>query len=261
MFELFGGVEKSMVVATWVLAISTFILASAAILGFGATIKTLCDNNKIKKAEFLKDLYKDFSKESISNFFVNLEGAIKDKKESELLPNPMDRNGYNNEDRVENEKSLISLLVLFDEIYYFHETKLICKKELDYFAYELKLLSESQAIQNYINQYHELIDSFPYNFEEIRDIYPFTGLRLLYEHYCKINNLTSSVELHTVQDKKEVIMTKSDCSNGCKLVSWYNEVDTASKGSGVEIFIFYLSMVTTLIFLFVYRVSLFGLCQ
>lgn len=157
-----------------------------AILGFGWTIKTLNNNNKIKRAEFLKGLYDELSRGTISEFFSKLEGAIKDKKESELLPNPMERKDYDNNEKVQNEKSLISLLTLFDEIYYFYETKLICEKELVYVAYELKLLSEPQCIRNYIKQYHALIDSFPYNFKEIREIYPFTGLHLLYKDYPNI---------------------------------------------------------------------------
>ena len=157
-----------------------------AILGFGWTIKTLSNNNKIKRAEFLKDLYKELSTETSSNFLTKLEGAIKDKRESELLPNPMERKDYNNNEKVENEKSLISLLTLFDEIYYFYETELICEKELVYVAYELKLIYESQCIKTYIQQYHALIDSFPNNFKEIEKIYPFTGLDLLYREYPKI---------------------------------------------------------------------------
>jgi len=159
---------------------------TVAILGFGWTIKTLNNNNKIKRTEFLKDLYKNLSRETISNFFTKIEGAIRDKNESELLPNPMERKDYYNNEKVENEKSLISLLTLFDEIYYFYETELICEKELVYVAYELKLLCEPPCIKNYIQQYHALIESFPYNFKEIKKIYPFTGLDLLYKDYPKI---------------------------------------------------------------------------
>lgn len=157
-----------------------------AILGFWWTIKTLNNSNKIKRAEFLKDLYGELSRETISTFIIKLEGTIKDKTESELLPDPMERKDYNDTEKVENEKCLISLLTLFDEIYYFYETKLIREEELVYVAYELKLLSEPQCIKNYIQQYHALIDSFPYNFKQIRKIYPFTGLELLYQVYPKI---------------------------------------------------------------------------
>jgi hypothetical protein len=157
-----------------------------AILGFTWTIKTLNSNNKIKRAEFLKDLYGELSREAILTFIIKLEGVIKDKTGPELLPNPMEKKDYNDTEKVENEKSLVSLLTLFDEIYYFYETKLIREKELVYVAYELKLLFEAQCVKDYIQQYHALIDSFPSNFKEIKEIYPFTGLHLLYKDYANI---------------------------------------------------------------------------
>jgi len=51
---------------------------------------------------------------------------------------------------------------------------------------------------------------------------------------------------------------RDKCESQCKLVSWYNEIDGTSKtvtkeeatykGSGVEIFMFYASMLSTLVF-------------
>jgi hypothetical protein len=43
-------------------------------------------------------------------------------------------------------------------------------------------------------------------------------------------------------------MTTSDCKTECKWASWYNEQDTTSNGSRVEIVIFYVSMFFTLVF-------------
>jgi hypothetical protein len=56
MFELFGSVEKSMVVATWVLAISTVILAIGAILYTKVTRKLYTASEH--QAEAIKELTK-----------------------------------------------------------------------------------------------------------------------------------------------------------------------------------------------------------
>ncbi len=105
-------------------------------IGLFLNVWAVIRGNAQKRAEFVINLYSQLTNDEIAKFYERLEWdeitEIKDKSA--------------------DAKVLDKLLALFDNIGHLKRTGNFYKKDMQYFALEMILLYENQAVRDYINR-------------------------------------------------------------------------------------------------------------
>jgi hypothetical protein len=150
-----------------------------AIIGFILTFIGLFINIKIKKSEFIDNLYKEFNDKDFAFFLTILDEAM-DSGDDIAYINSL----KSNKDKFAKfELARDKTLTFIDKLYYYWENNLFIKykllsfKEFEYFAYEIIIISKSKYLDKFISEYYESINNRKpdYDVRFLRKIYPFTG--------------------------------------------------------------------------------------
>jgi len=148
-----------------------------ALGGFGYTIMTFNRNNKIRRSEFIDNLFKEFRDEDILLFLALIDKAMDSGDEFNEIKKLMRDNKVFERFEIGREKTLAYI----DKLYYFWENDLLTLDEWEYFAYEIISLTKSEYIRRHVSKYYEKLEKRPkkYAIKDLKVIFPYTGLLFL----------------------------------------------------------------------------------
>jgi hypothetical protein len=173
--HLWNGI-LSMICSTYTCWI-TLAGVMIALGGFGYTIMTFNRNNKIRRSEFIDNLFKEFRDEDTLLFLALIDQAMDSGDEFNEIRKLKRNDKVFEHFEIGREKTLAYI----DKLYYFWENDLLTLDEWEYFAYEIISLTKSEYIRRHISTYYEKLEKRQekYGVKDLKVIFPYTGLVFL----------------------------------------------------------------------------------